>query len=355
MEKTLNQKKDIYWINALKALCMIFVYFGHSELYYGAYIETINWFRLTFNTNAFFFISGYLLFWKQLSPPRIDADVKNYVKGGMCKTAGNIMHRIIIPSVIFAILVFFPKNLLRGSEITFQNFIYDTIGGTTFWFTSALVVAEFILLLLLMTRRKNIWFYVLICVGFALGGWYLANNDINIVKGSGSFPWHYKQGLISLVYIAAGGLYWRYEKQIQKVLYKWVTILLTIAFVIVVLVWHDNMEFITSLCRINYLGYFVTLLATILLIEFCRSISEIKTLSFIGQNTMGYYFLSGAVPNVTAILALKIIPGIHWWMLLLLWVINLFVATFFVKLMNRWMPWLFDIRLFKKSNQNTTI
>ncbi len=49
MEKTLNQKKDIYWINALKALCMIFVYFGHSELYYGAYIETINWFRLTFS------------------------------------------------------------------------------------------------------------------------------------------------------------------------------------------------------------------------------------------------------------------------------------------------------------------
>ncbi len=168
----------------------------------------------------------------------------------MCKTAGNIMHRIILPSVIFAILVFFPKNLLRGSEITFQIFIYDTIGGTTFWFTSALVVAEFILLLLLMTRRKNIWFYVLICVGLALGGWYLANNDINIVKGSGSFLWHYKQGLISLVYIAAGGLYWRYEKQIQKVLYKWVTILLTIAFVIVVLVWHDNMEFITSLCRI---------------------------------------------------------------------------------------------------------
>lgn len=347
MENTLNQKKDIYWINALKALCMIFVYFGHSELYYGAYIEPINWFRLTFNTNAFFFISGYLLFWKQLTPPRIDADFSDYVKGGMSKTTGNLLHRIIIPSIIFAVLVFFPKNLLRGSAISAKDFIYDTIGGTTFWFTSALVVAEFVLLLLLMTRRKSIWFYLPICMGLSVLGWYLADNDINLVKGTASFPWQYKQALISMAYIAAGGLYWRYENQKRKVLKKWVLALLTAAFVVVVLLWHDKMEFITSLCRINLLGYFVTLWATVLLIELCRAIPEIKSLSFIGQNTMGYYFLSGAVPNLMAVLALKFIPGLHWWVLLLLWMLNLFAATIFVKIMNRWFPWMFDLRLLR--------
>ena len=351
MENITNNKKDIYWINALKALCMIFVYFGHSELYYGTYIEPINWFRLTFNTNAFFFISGYLLFWKQLTTPRIDADFKNYTKGGMRKTVGNILHRIIIPSVIFAFLVFFPKNFLRSSTISAKDFIYDTLGGTTFWFTSALVLAEFLLLLLLMTRQKNVWFYVPFCFILAVLGKYLAVKGINMVSGTGSFPWHYKQALISLAYIAAGGLYWRYENQLRKVLKKWVLIILTAAFVVVVLLWHGRMEFITSQCRINLFGYLVTLWATVLLIELCRTIPEIKALSYIGQNTMGYYFLSGAVPNVLAFLALKFIPGVHWWVLLLLWVLNLLVATLFVKLMNRWLPWLFDLRLLKKSEK----
>lgn len=30
-----QSKKEIYWINAVKALCMIFVFWGHSELYWG--------------------------------------------------------------------------------------------------------------------------------------------------------------------------------------------------------------------------------------------------------------------------------------------------------------------------------
>ena len=350
MSNVTNNKKDIYWINALKAICMIFVFFGHSELYYGATIGPINWFRLTFNTNAFFFISGYLLFWKQLTSPRIDADFQQYVTGtgGIRKTSGNILFRIIIPSIIFAIVVFLPKNLLRGTSFTAKEFIYDTIGGTTFWFTSALVIAEFLLLILLMSRRKSIWFYVPFCVGLAALGLYLSRANIDLVRGTGSFPWHYKQALISMVYIVAGGIYWRYEKTIRRVLNKWVLLVLTVAFVAVVLIWHNKMEFITSLCRINLLGYFVTLWSIVLLIELCRAIPQIKALSYIGQNTMGYYFLSGAVPNVFAVLALKLIPGIHQWTLIILWIINLLVATVFVKIINRWMPWLFDLRLLKK-------
>lgn len=267
----------------------------------------------------------------------------------MLKTLGNLLFRIVIPSIIFAVLVFFPKNLLRGDAFVAKDFIYDTIGGTTFWFTSALVLAEILLLLLLMTRQKNIWFYVPFCVSFSVLGWYLASNNINLVNGTSSFPWHYKQALISMAYLAAGGLYWRYESQIRKLLKKWVLIILTVAFVVVVILWHDKMQFVTSQNQINLLGYFVTLWATVLLIELCRALPEIKPLSFIGQNTMGYYFLSGAVPNVLAVLALKFIPGLHWWVLLLLWVLNLLVATVFVKIMNRWLPWLFDFRLLRKN------
>ena len=347
MSNTSNPKKDIYWINALKAICMIFIYFGHSELYYGVYVEQVDWFRLTFNTNAFFFLSGYLLFWKQLTPPRIDASSNQFIKGGMLKTMGNILFRIIIPSVIFSVIVFFPKNLLRGDAFTIKEFMYDTIGGTTCWFTSALAVAEIIILLLLITRQKSIWFYVPFCVVLSIIGWWLADKGINLIKGTASFPWQYKQALISLSYIAAGGVYWRYETQIRNILNKWVLAILTIAFIIVVILFHDRMKFITSLNQINLLGFVVTIWATVLLIELCRFIPEIKALSIIGQNTMGYYFLSGAIPNILGLLVLKFVPFLHWGILLLLWVLSFIVATFLIKAINRWIPWFFDLRLLK--------
>lgn len=347
MNNTLNQKKDIYWINALKAICMIFIFFGHSELFYNLYFSPVDWFRLSFNTNAFFFVSGYLLFWKQLTSPRIDADVHQFISGGLKKTLANILFRIVIPSVLFSLVVFFPKNFLRGDTFTMREFLYDTIGGTTCWFTSALAVAEIILLFLLITRKRSIWFYVPFCFVLSCFGWWLADNGINMIQGTSSFPWHYKQALISLSYIIAGGVYWRYEEQIRKVLHKWVLVVLTIAFAVVILLYHDKMEFITSLNRINLLGYIVTIWATILLIELCRCIPEIKALSFIGQNTMGYYFLSGGVPNVIAILAIKIMPNLHWWMLLLIWILSLIVATLVIIILNQRLPWFFDLRLFR--------
>ena len=65
---------------------------------------------------------------------------------------------------------------------------------------------------------------------------------------------------------------------------------------------------------------------------------------------MGYYFLSGAVPATVSMLALKFVPVLHWWMLVIIWIVNLVVATGFVMIMNKWFPWLFDLRLLKKKN-----
>lgn len=351
MANILNQKKDIYWINALKALCMIFVFFGHSELYYGYYIGIVDKFRLTFNVNAFFFISGYLLFWKQLSSPRIDANAKDYIKNGAKNTIINVLFKIAIPSIIFSIIVFFPKFILRGEVFTINEFIQDTIGGTTFWFTSALVLAEFMLILLLTSRIRSIWFYAIVCLALTLLGNYLVINKIDLINGTSSFPWHYKQALICMIYIVLGGLYQKYESVIKKALNKYVISILTIIFILSVIFYSNHFKYVTSLCEMNVLGVLITVLSTVLLIELCKAIPEIKILSFIGQNTMGYYFLSGAVPATVAMIALKFVPDLHWWMLIIIWVINLIITTGFVVIMNKYFPWLFDLRLLKKNNK----
>lgn len=77
--------KNINWINAIKAISLIGVFFIHSQINYGCWVGEVNQFVHTFYVNAFFFVSGYLLFWKQLSSPRIDEDRKAYMSTGGAK------------------------------------------------------------------------------------------------------------------------------------------------------------------------------------------------------------------------------------------------------------------------------
>lgn len=74
--------KNIKWINSLKAVCLVAVFFVHCQLYYGSMLNGFNSFVYPWYVNAFFFVSGYLLFWKQLSAPRIDEDRKAYMSMG---------------------------------------------------------------------------------------------------------------------------------------------------------------------------------------------------------------------------------------------------------------------------------
>ena len=77
--ENISNKKNIIWINTVKALSMIFIYFVHCQLYYGLLFSGLNQFIYPFYVNVFFFISGYLLFSKELSSPKIEQNRKKYL------------------------------------------------------------------------------------------------------------------------------------------------------------------------------------------------------------------------------------------------------------------------------------
>ena len=81
----MSNNKSISWINAIKALSIIAVFFVHCQLYYGCVLQGFNCFIYPWYVNAFFFVSGYLLFWKQLSEPKILENRAEYVVGGVVK------------------------------------------------------------------------------------------------------------------------------------------------------------------------------------------------------------------------------------------------------------------------------
>ena len=70
------------WIDTLKAICMIGVYIAHSEAFTKG-DSMLNKAVQPFYVNAFFFISGYLLFKKYLKTEIIENFSLNTYKKGL--------------------------------------------------------------------------------------------------------------------------------------------------------------------------------------------------------------------------------------------------------------------------------
>lgn len=289
-------------------------------------------------------MSGYLLFWKQLSSPRINENRRIYILTGSKTLILNILYRIIIPSVIFSVIEFVPSCIIQGRNMEVGYALYKTIGGGTYWFTSALVVAELILLLLLITRRKNIWFYTIVCAVLGLFGILIVKYEL-----SQNGVWAWRQGLVALIFLAMGGLYWRYEKQIDHLMKWWVALPLLCVYLLLVL-FYDNANPLISTLQIQPLGFVTSAIACLLLVWLCKCLPVYKPLSFIGQNSMGFYFMSGALPITVSMLAHKGIADINLMHLIFVWVICLVLAYVIVAIINRWLPWLWDLRGFRKHN-----
>ncbi len=336
-----TKQNDINWINVVKAVCIILVFLRHSENYYGLSLGQFDGLYLTIYVNAFFFVSGYLLFWKQLSEPKILEKTSEYAVGGGKSLFLSILYRIIIPSIIFSIIEFVPSCLIQGRAIDIGFACYKTIGGGTYWFTSALAVAELTLLILLLTRKKSIWFYAMICFGLCLIGLIIVEMDI---FDNGIWAW--RQGMIALAFLAMGGLYWKYEKQMAGLMKYWLVALLFISYLMIVL-FADNTNPLISTLGIQPLGFITSAIACLLLVWLCRKMPEIGPLTFIGRNSIGFYFMSGALPITFGIIAHKVVAGSHAWLMLLIWLACLAVAYAAVLVINRWLPWLWDLRTLK--------
>lgn len=339
----INSNKSIIWINNLKALSVLAVFFVHCQLYYGCVFDTANRYICPWYVNSFFFISGYLLYWKQLSEPRILESIWRYLNGGGKKMMLNILYRIVIPSIIFSLIEYIPSCLIQGRPMDIPNMLYKTIGGQTYWFTSALVVAEFLVILMLLTRRKNIWLYFATSMVIGSLGIWMAYNEIVIFQKN---LWACQQGLIAVIFLSFGGLYWRYEKLLNRLL-KWSSCLILLVCLIIIIE-RDNPDPLISTLSIQPLGVVTSLIACILLVQFCKASPEVKFLTYIGQNSIGFYFMSGALPIVFSLIMHKLFSGYYILILAVVFLLSIFTAYIVMKVLIRWIPWLFDMRLIKQ-------
>lgn len=336
-------KKDINWINAVKAICMLMVYVVHCESYYGHWLGHVNVLLHPVYVNAFFFVSGYLLFRKQLSQPVIGEPLARYTSTGGSgrKILYNIVFRLFIPALLFSIVCFLPNMLLKGGSALAGSFFFKTLGGGTYWFVGALLVCQLFILLLLLTRQRRVWFYAAMLGLAAMAGTVA-------LPFYGSIPNYYAFQLAPLCmgFIALGALYWRYEPSHTSLLTLLILAVVYLAFFILL---RNDAQTLISMGMLNLTGFVGSAIGCLLMVAVCKQLPRIAFLTFIGQNSIVFYLLSGAVPVVVNILFKRLIPVPGIVDLLVYIAVCVALATAITWVIVRYMPFLTDLRLFKKT------
>lgn len=338
------EKQRLYWIDTTKAICIICVYYAHSVAF-TIKDPNIKDIVTPFYVNTFFFISGYLLYKKYLQ----NHIIENFTLQTYWNAVKNFICRIVVPTIIFSFIISIPKAKFHNYTIDYRTLFIDVLGGCSFWFTSALAVAQIVILTLFLTRNKNIFFYLVITALIFLITQYLC--DFTPHPARFYFPWYWRTGLIYTFIITLGGLYSTVESKVDLFLSKGGIILIAISCIIIYVCVYSGyaIAFLGLSGKCTILGFIGAISSILLLIYIIKRCKNHNITDFIGKNSIIFYFLSGAVPNTIATILKKFIDGN---VLFISTLTSSIIISYMVTLLiSKYTPFLMDIRKFKGINK----
>lgn len=337
--------KHFDWIDTLKALCMIGVFLCHTEAYYynrDSDLMSLGYWVKPFYVNAFFFVSGYLFYGKWLK-----SNLLNTVNGGYLDAIRNLLFRLVVPTLIFSTLFFIPKLVFHGNDIGLTSYFIHVLGGISYWFTSALAVAQLILLsLVFLSKKRNIQVYLVVSfLLFVLGT--ILNQARTSTTAIAFFPWFYQTGLEYTLVMVIGGVYMKYEGEIDKVLKGCLPIVLIVYVGVLSAAWMNGIKLrmIGLGGEWNLLGLIAVTSGIILLVAICKWIRPVKGLSYIGKNSILFYFLSGVIPAMLGAIAYRLMPEPWYGITLILTVAGVICSSIVAYIIKRYLPFMVDLRI----------
>lgn len=260
----------------------------------------------------------------------------------------NVLYKIVIPTILFSIITFFPKLLLRGGDLSLSDGVEASVLGETYWFTCALAVSEFLIFFVLLARVKSIWSFLLFGITTFIISLLFVRYEVYFFNNA-SAPWYYKSGLVATLFLAFGGLYWKYEDVIDGLVKKYPILigLLVVIYTTITLCFSDILDTSITDGTMNMLGLLMMLVSTYIVIYICKLLPNNSYVAYIGRHSIGFYFFCGAIPNIFALLMFRagFQPTIT--VTLICSVISVIVAMPIVYIINRFIPFLFDLRLLK--------
>lgn len=331
--------KNLAWINYAKTFCILIVYYYHSECYCGFNKSLLYNFYSPFFLNVFFVISGYLLYRKHEqnnssnNSHRIEATLKDQM-------VDNVLFKIIIPTILFSSIFVIPKCLLQHEFNDYLSIIYYALGGSSSWFTYALAISEIIIILLWFRWNSNPITTFVVSIGLFFFGVFTHYIGIQNL-------FSFQSGLVATPILALGCLLFKYENLIDKYIYNWISIIgLAIIFIFIVLSNYGGCHFSSYGIDFNISGGLAFLTSALVLLGICQTLggrSEIIA-NFVGRNTLPFYFLCNAVPNISAIIIKKIIDSDSYYLSVLTFVVSICISSILVYIIITYFSFLLDFR-----------
>jgi fucose 4-O-acetylase-like acetyltransferase len=277
---------------------------------------------------VFFFISGYLI--------RLESfDFKKMMK--------SITKKLLFPYFVFTLIIWLPKHIVRGGDISFEAMFIDIVGGYASWFVAALAVSK-ITLSLILNYTRSLKIVVTLCFVLSAVGFILTNLY-------GKLPWNANYGLISLFYLGLGMIYRKYEKRLAGGLKTQMALSLAIYFICVVIDYFflgkSTYIFKLGVDGVTFVGVtafmFLSLLGIWMMISIVKLLPEnIKWMTFIGKNSLTYYYLNTGLLMVLIPILKKM--GFAYsgnnFITVILFVVTVLLLTLITKLVLRYAPWM---------------
>jgi surface polysaccharide O-acyltransferase-like enzyme len=148
-----------------------------------------------------------------------------------------------------------------------------------------------------------------------------------------------------------GGLYMQYEEMIDRVLRRFIHMALIVYLGILIMaeIYGMKLRMIGLSGEWNLFGLIAIVCGIILLVALCKRIRPNKMLSYIGKNSIVFYFLSGVIPAMLGAIAHQLFADQSYGITLIITTIGVacgLMATYVIK---RYLPYMVDLRvLFKK-------
>ena len=322
-----------HWIDIVKGICMLCVYLLHSEAYYKGDSFSVGRMILPFYVNAFFFVSGYLFF-AQMNGGGISALIYRKVQ--------SVIFRLAIPTILFSSLTYFPKTMFHADDCSIGHYFFHVWGGISYWFTSALVVAQLVLLLVASFKIKDIWSYAVITAGLFLLGTSV-NSNIIPSDASAYFPWFWKTALVYTFVMTLGGMYHKYEKQVERFMkYGWGVVILAYLGIVG---WGYPIKAIGVGGKCNLAGFVAMCCSVLLVVTLAKRIVQCRWLEYVGRNSIVFYFFSGVYPAAVGAIAARIISDGNYVVTMMVALISVLLGVITTYVVNRFAPSILDLRL----------
>ena len=280
----------IAWLDYGKGICMLCVILFHTwAIYVNDGKVILDWIEPFFLT-LFFFISGYLTNLNQFNAK------KDFI---------SIVKRLLLPYFVFTSIIWLPKSIAHDTDITFRMFLINILGGYASWFIAALIIAKLLLNVILNISKSLKWIWLCTLVSILIG---LTIFEFIPYKT----PWYLGEGMICLFYVTLGLTYKKYESQIKPLSIP-IIIFLAITYLLLMGINRYIHTFEACIYQMR-LGHvvlshalcyvLVSILAIAIIINILKRLPKNMTwLSYIGQNSLIFYYLnSGVLVSITILL-----------------------------------------------------